>query len=430
MAGTRGLAKFGGNQLKPQLMRDYHFDAANKLNEDKVNIQWLNHREVLEATKVDVFVQVNAQPVAGLNSIEITAQLNGKEVASDNQTEGVVTGVKIDLRQAGTEDFPFIDADGDRVYGKIRFENGKYFLDFFSEEAGAETAYTFASDAVNMDFRYILRSNLSVIPVDALIKGGAGFVEGATDANAYMNLNQIMKDLYVGGSLDNDGNANLAKPIVQQILDEIQAREDGDEEVLNILASTLESEGSSLVGVVADPNYTGANVQAVLASLASRLVELETNGGEEIENARTRDAATANGVFSERTGENAFTALEDRFEDIENVVDVQVTALAEKDVLLEDRVEKLETEDIQEVYEATGGETGYTLAQGVARPGTFFLAFNGQLQAPGLHYELITNAEGNITGVTFAPDTLTGGDAANNIPADWLMVWYKQAFTA
>jgi hypothetical protein len=370
MAGTRGLAQIRGEQIRSKALRDRHFDENFKLNENKVDIKWHDHREILEDTKIDVFVQVNDKAVAGLSSLNVTSVMGGRPVATPT-TEGVVTGARVDIRKTGTEDFPYIDSDGDRVYGKIRYESGtsEYFLDFFSIQGGAETPYTFASDAPNIDFRYILRTNLSVIPVDALINGGSSFVEGATDAKAYMNLEQLKKDLYGGsGTLDGDGNANLATPIVQQIANEITARQQADQEIRDDLASTLAGEGASLIGVVTDPNYTGVTVQAVLSDLAARLKQAEDN------------------------------------------------------------VTILQTEDDRYVFEATGGETQVLLPGGKkARPNTLFVTLNGSLLAPGVNYEEIVDGEGKIIGVNFAPDTLSGGDPGNNIPPDVVFMWYKLA---
>lgn len=316
MAGTRGLAQFKGKQLNSGILRDRHFDEMNKIDERFIAINFNAHREVLEDTKIDVFSQVNNKVVASLFEIDVTADIGGKTESTGVTVEGVVTGERVDLRQTGTEDFPLIDNDGDRVYGKLEFTStpDKYVLKFYSMQPDGlgdqvETPYTFPNDAPNMDFRYCLRTNLSVIPVDAIVRGGAGFVEGATDANAYMNLLQLMKDVYgVSGSLNNDGNSTLGKDILTQI-GELVARAD-----------------------------------------------------------------------------------------------------------------KLETNDEEEVYEAIGGETTYNLQNGVAKPKTVIIAFNGQVQAPGVNFEFITNQEGNITGIDIAPDTL---EVVNGIP-DVLYVRYKK----
>ncbi|MEC0276792.1 hypothetical protein [Peribacillus frigoritolerans] len=368
MAGTRGISRFRGEQLRSQILRDRHFDENSKINENKVDIKFHNHREILEDTKVDVFVQVNNQVVQGLSSLDVTVAMASRPVATV-AGEGIVTGVRLELRKQGTEDFPFIDNDGDRVYGKIRFDStaSKYFLDFFSEVGGVESVYTFASDAAAVDYRYVLRTNLSVIPVDALIQGGSGFVANATDAEAYMNLKQIMKDLYVNGTLDNDGNANLAKPLVAQISDEATARSNADTAILEDLASVLAGEGASLVGVVSDVNHSGMTVQAAITDLASRVKAAE------------------------------------------------------------DKVEVLQNESERFVVEAVGGETQILLPGGKkALPKTLFLSLNGSIQAPGINYAELVDGDGNVTGVSFAPETLKGADAVTGNEADVVFIWYKE----
>lgn len=408
MAGTRGIARFRGEQLNNKLMRDNHFDVNNKINENKVDIQWRSHREILEDTKIDVFVQKNGVNVStGTNSIEITSDILNPVVAIDADTEGTVVNTVIELRKNGTQDFPFIDEDGDRVYGKVREDAGKFYLDFYSEVAGAEAPYTF-TEAVVLDYKYITRTNLSVIPVDAIVSGGGGLVADAVDAKAYMNLIQLMKDLYgASGHLDNDGNANLAKPVTQMIIDEGIARADGDNAIRNDLVSTASAKGASLVGVVTDPNYTGVTVQDILTNLAERLVDVE----DLTSSISDRDTDSANGYF--KAGD--FGTAEGRIVDLEMVADTTFKNH-------EDRLVKLETEDEEEVFEAAGGETEYNLAKGVAKPKTITLFINGQAQAPGINYENKVDGSGNITGFRFAPDTLK---VAEGIP-DVLYVKYKK----
>jgi hypothetical protein len=346
MAGTRGIARFRGEQFNDKVMRDQHFDEANKISEKYIAIDYSAHRDILEDTKIDVFVQVNNKTVAGLNQLVVSEDVGAREVSTSGTTEGMVLSEKVSLRLAGT-DSPIGDADSDVVYGRLEENSGAYTLKFFSIVNGEEKPYTFAAGASNIDYRFVVRTNLSVIPVDAVIKGGAGFVEGATDVKAYMNLIQIMKDLYGGsGTLDNDGNANLATSIVQQLTNEVTARTNADTAIRNDLAATSAGKGASAVGVITDPHYTGITVQAVLLNLASRLSEAEQELGH------------------------------------------------------------VEAEDTREIYEAVGGETSYTLTKGTARQNTLFVYINGQLQAPEIHYENIMDSNGNYTGINFAPDTL------------------------
>lgn len=410
MAGTRGIAKFETYQLRNGLMRDGHFDVNHKINEDKIDIQWAEHREILEATKIDVFVQKNGVNVgAGTNTVEITADILNKNIAADG-VEGIVLDVPVVLRKNGSVDFPFIDADGDKVYGKVRHEStgDKFFLDFYSLEGQpeVETAYTFA-DAVVVDYKYVTRTNLSVIPANAIVNAGSAFVEGATDAEAYMNLNQLMKDLYgASGSLDNDGSANLGKSVLEQITDEVTARTSAVQAVRNDLTSTDAGKGATIVGVITDPNYSGANIQAVLSNLASRLTGVENGGGAEVEATHTRDTASANGYFAQKT----VADLEARIVDVETVVDTELKAHADDIADHETRVAKLENQDDRYAVIATAGQTQVILPGGKkAKLNSLFFSLNGALQAPAINYaELLDGTSSAVIGIELAPDALEG----------------------
>lgn len=362
MAGTRGIARFRGEQFNSKIMRNQHFDEANKISESYIDIDFAAHREILENTKIDVFVQVNDKEVSGLDQLDVTADVGARPVAAAIDTEGVVLTEKVQIRLTGT-DSPIGDSDSDVVYGRLEENAGAYLLKFYSLEDGVEQPYTFPADAKGIDYRFVIRTSLSVIPVDAIINGGAGFVEGATDAKAYMNLIQLMKDLYgAAGTLDNDGNANLGVSVLQQIANEAQNRAGADTAIRNDFASTAIGKGAELVGVIADPAYAGLTVQAVLLELAARLESAESS------------------------------------------------------------LNILENESTREVYEAIGGETGYTLTKGAARQNTMYVYINGQLQTPAIHYENIQDSNGNYTGINFAPDTL---QVTQGIP-DVLDISYKK----
>lgn len=354
MAGTRGLPRFRGEQLNDGILRNSHFDEANKINERYLEIDFHNHRESLEDTKIDVWSQINGKVVTGLSSLVLT-ELQDLPVADVN-VEGVVTSTDVEVRISGTEDTAEKDSDADRVYGKLTELGGVYTVTFYSKVNNVETAYTFGSTPVSVDLRYARRTNLAVIPVDSLLNGGAGFVEGATDARAYMNILQLAKDLYgVTYSLDNDGNPNLPKDIVTQINELSTSLETAVQNLRDDLAAET---GSTLVGVSSDAHYTGATVQAVLSELA-RLIFI------------------------------------------------------------------IQTEEQEEVYEAVGGETGYTFVNGVAKPGTVMVFINGQLQAPTINFVYTKDVSDNITGIDFTPDTLR---IVNGIP-DVLFVKYKKLIT-
>lgn len=377
MAGTRGIARFRGEQLNNKLMRNSHFDDANKISETYLDIDFANHREILENTKIDVFVQVNNKDVAGLSQLDVSVDVGARPVATSTSVEGVVVTEKVQLRATGT-DSPIGDEDSDVVYGRLEEAAGIYTLQFYSIVNGAEQPYTFDAGAGAVDYRFVVRTNLSVIPVGAIVKGGAGFVEGATDAKAYMNLIQLMKDVYgASGSLDNDGNANLSLSIQGQITKEIQDRTDTDKAIRDDFAATT---GAGLIGVITDPNYTGLTVQAVLAELAGEITQANSDN------------------------------------------DIRMDVIQQKNDEQDERLTKLETEDEEEVYEATGGETQFMLTKGRAKPTTVRLAINGQLQTPGINFDYVLNAQSEITGFDFAPETLKIVEGV----ADVLFIQYKK----
>ncbi|PWW43816.1 MULTISPECIES: hypothetical protein [Paenibacillus] len=377
MAGTRGLARFRGEQFNNNILRNNHFDASNKINESYISIDFKSHREILEDTKIDVFVQVNDVDVEGVSEIDISRDVGARPVATALNVEGVVLTEKVQVRLTGT-DSPIGDADSDVVYGRLEENTGVYTLKFYSLVGGTEQPFTFDANAVNVDYRFAVRTNLSIVPVDAIIKGGSGFVEGATDAKAYMNLIQLMKDVYGGsGTLDNDGNANLATSIQGQITKEIQDRKGADDKTINDLKSTA---GAGMVGVASDPNYTGLTVQTVLTNLAAKISQANSTNG-------------------------------DRMDGIE-----------QKNTEQDSRLTKLETQDEEEVFEAVGGETQYLLTKGQAKDKTMRLAINGQVQTPGINFEYIKNASSEITGFNFAPDTLK---IVDGVP-DVVFVQYKK----
>lgn len=356
MALNRGIARFRGEQLNDKIMRNRHFDEGNKINERFLDIDFNAHRESLQDTKIDVWSQINNLIVDGVSS-KVIDELQGLAVAQPN-TEGVVLEQKVEVRLHGTEDTAQKDEDADRVYGRLVESNGIFTLFFYSMEHGTEQPYTFDDADSYVDIRYALRTNLAVIPVDSLLNGGSGFVEGATDARAYMNILQLAKDLYGSSfSLDNDGNPNLPKDIVTQLAELNDALSDALQEFKDDLAS---DGGAELVGVADDAHYKSTTVQAVLSELARYIYILQV-------------------------------------------------------------------EDQEEIYEAVGGETGYTFTEGSARLGSVMVFINGQLQTPTINftYTIDDNDSNLVTGIDFTPDTLKVVEGTPDV----LYVRYKKVIT-
>jgi hypothetical protein len=402
MAGTRGIARIRGGQLQDQLLRDNHFDAENKINENKINIDWLSHTEILDARKIDVQVQKNNVAVAGLSSIELT-DIEGIAVASTTSTEGIVVGVSSKIRKNGTEDTPVFDAQGDTVYGKVREDDGTYYLDFYSTNGGTEYAYTFGETASNIDLVYYRRTNLASLPVDVLRNLGAGFVEGATDAKAYFNILQLAKDL--GVTTNDTGEKSLTKTILEQIADEIQARTDADQDIRDDLSATT---GAGLVGVVTDANYVGLTVQAVLSELASSVKDLK----DKVDSSLTRASDSANGYFEDEV----FTDVAGRFANVESVVDAELKSI-------DTRINNINSAQKVESYEpATDNVNTYNLVNGLGIAESVQVFINGAFQAPGYNFVLILNGDGKVTGLDFTGDPLRNLGAGK---VDLLTVYYR-----
>jgi len=326
----------------------------------------LDYAEIFSHKKVVDFVQVNGTAVAsGVTKIDVTGSGTGQipnstpSVGSDSTSEGVITSGeknRVPLRLAGSQD-PLVAewevssvTHRSDVYGRMTYDAGssKYELKFYYlDESGDETAYT-TTDAVDIDWQYAKRFNLD--SVSEMFAANEKFVDGVADTSAHLNILQLAKDVYGPSyTLDRDGNANLARNLVDEILvqtrgvinttvrasaiiDEvitargayasIESRfiaiENSVTDLTNDLASTANgSGGATLVGVSADAGLDGSTVEAVLVSIDSRLDTLENNGGAEVTATHERDAASTNGLFAVDT----FVSLEERLVDIENTTD-------------------------------------------------------------------------------------------------------------
>ncbi|MBW4666476.1 MAG: hypothetical protein KME60_03270 [Cyanomargarita calcarea GSE-NOS-MK-12-04C] len=87
--------------------------------------------------------------------------------AATNTTIGVVTtGTTVALFLASSEK-PALDNAGNKVYGRLTESSGVYTLNYFSNVAGVETAYTFASTTI--DFVIPYRFDFARLPSDFAI---------------------------------------------------------------------------------------------------------------------------------------------------------------------------------------------------------------------------------------------------------------------
>jgi hypothetical protein len=400
---TRGLRTIRAAQIAPTELRDSNFDSANPIDENKVAIQWANHTEILQNKKIDVFVQVNNKSIAGVSALDVSTDVGVRPVSTDGNTEGVVLPDKVIIRKNGTPDTPVADAQGNPVYGKLTESSGSYTLSFYSMVGSTETEYTGgAGEAI--DFKFAVRTNLFNIPVDALINSGSGFVEGATDAKAYNNILQLVKDVYGNsGHADNDGNANLTdEGYGASLYDRIQ-------NFIAALAATTNNNGAHLIGVVPNAQYTGATVQDVLNNLAARIAANTA----EITTARDR-SASANGYFTADT----FSSVDARLEDSEDKTDAALKSLSDRAAALESQ----EPDEVVVEADGSGTQTSFALPS-PAKVKSVRVYHNGIMQAPELNYDRILNGAGNCTSVTI-PTAL--GIAKHGIP-DSLYITYDKA---
>jgi hypothetical protein len=383
------ISRIRGEQIKQQVIKDQHIASDAAIQESKLAIDWAAHyQQALVTKKVVDYVQVNGTDVGGFGQIDISAVIPNTvpHVNSDPLSgEGVIVDApknKAIIRDAVTGD-PVLDENQREVYGRVEFDDAgnNFVLKFFTFDptanggAGAEVPFTMPAGQ-KIDWQYAKRFNLDT--VDEMFAANEKFVEGAADATAHLNIDQLAKDLYGASfSLDRDGNPNLTVSVVDQIANEVAARQAGDQAIRDDLASNLAGKGANLIGVEdaagkfiastvegvlaelqqnienealarsnadtairndlsstavgnggakrigvsSDAGLTGSTVEDVLKDLNTRLTNQESGGGAEVTETHDREAASANGYFAQKTGAQAFASLEERLLDIETVVD-------------------------------------------------------------------------------------------------------------
>lgn len=268
------LAQFKGGQLRPKLMRNEHFDENHKIDEKYLNIDYASHKEALEERKIDVWVQVNDLQMVDLDKV-VLGDLGGVQPVGPGSEEGIVTDKVVEIKRTNKVDEPLNDAQGRKVFGQLEFATGAYTLKMKAYDASGNLVDTSIAEtaAPEIDFRYVRKMNLASVPDDVIINGGSGFVQGATDVTAYLNLRQLSLDVYGDADqLTGTGEASLAKDILTQIAEVAPA----------VFTELATSGGAGKVGVTADPNYTGLTVQAVLTELAARVAADAVSTKEEV----------------------------------------------------------------------------------------------------------------------------------------------------
>lgn len=111
----------------------------------------------------------NLTAVSG-SSVDVSAQLVGKEVSTDQETKGVVVDpaynqVTIRDNASSTEGEVFKDGDGDIVFARLTFLADVWTLSFYTRNVGGEAAYSFVSPVAIQWYYQELFNPLTDAPV-------------------------------------------------------------------------------------------------------------------------------------------------------------------------------------------------------------------------------------------------------------------------
>lgn len=471
------FVKIRGEQVQDGALLNRHIAANAAIHESKLDIDWAAHgTEILEAKKVVDWVQVNDLLVAG-TEVDLTTVLPPETPISDGTTKGVIVadetgGVTNRVIIRGMDGNPILDENEDEVYGRLVFvpaegeAPAKFVLKFFS---GDEVPFEMPADTL-IDFQYMERFSLAT--VSELFAANEKFVDGVADVTSTLNIKQLAQDLYGAEySLDRDGDANLEKPLVEQIADEVAratAEEDrieakldqeiadraaADAAILSDLASTEAGKGAALIGVEdAAGHFMATTVEGALAELHDLATgAIGNNDALKVDLADTTDPAkganlvgvydadnkleaeTVNGALLEladkvaaekERAENAEAALDGRVDALETEVTAARGAVESLDarldvVLNEDGTLKVGSQihtHHRYVEQVEDEKTVITLPTDKPRPVLDCEAtevyVNGILQAPGIHYTEVADEEDPsvVAKIDFAPEVLVGTD--------------------
>lgn len=102
-------------------------------------------------------------------STDVSAAFSGKTSGGGVSTVGVLTDVsnnRIVIVNATTET-AIEDAEGQRVYGRLTYSTGVWTLSYYTNEAGAETAFTMTVQTIRIYFREVFTlATFPTIPAD------------------------------------------------------------------------------------------------------------------------------------------------------------------------------------------------------------------------------------------------------------------------
>ncbi|MNM49710.1 hypothetical protein D3C81_607200 [compost metagenome] len=362
-----------GIKITQGALMNEHIAAGASIDESKLNIDWESKGvDILSSKKVVDYIQVSGTVVDGLSSVNVTAlNIFGGSTPSfatsdpDLAVEGIIIDApknKVALRDSVTGD-PVLDSHGHEVYGRMTYDdqNTSYVLKFYTEEDGSgfstpvegmvEVEFTMPVNQA-IDWQYAQRFNLQT--VNEMFAANEKFVEGAADATAHLNIEQLAKDVYGGNfTLGRDGNARLVKSLSEQLSDEISraqiaeanlqtaieneatSRVEADTLIRNDLASQLPGKGASVIGIQDNANnFTATSVEGALKELSDRTASLENgtgNSNEEIINARTSTITGDHANVSER-----LEASEARYEAVKTEVEAARNGKVDLNVRLGD----------------------------------------------------------------------------------------------
>lgn len=227
-----------GKQIIQEAIVNEHISPDAAIHEDKLDINWNAHTEVLVDRKVVDYVEANKLKVKG-TQINLQSQINEidgvKTATSDNSVEGIIVEGdknKAPMRNSFTGE-PLVATIDDvdyEVIARVEYyvdeededDTGSYFLRFYtaSGEDGDEVPYSLGSDEITVDILYARRWNLK--DVDEMFAANEKFVHGAADVTAYLNIQQLAKDIYGDDwKVNRDGEAHLEESLIDQIKAEV-----------------------------------------------------------------------------------------------------------------------------------------------------------------------------------------------------------------
>lgn len=375
------LNQLNGKQIRNGVIANAHIATGAAIAESKLDIGWsARYQAALESKKVLDYVQLNDLAVSeGAASLVIPTGVGAGKISlayAATENDNGVTNTKMVIVRNHTTGTP-IYVSGAEVWAELSYTaevldpqaDAFYTITYKTGSFGSGTPVNLPDETPNLtaiDIQYPARFNLHSVPEDFAMN--EKFVDGMADVTEIQNLKQLAKDLYgASWSLDNDGTANLATSLADEIttlkadvstsgsvlymidtnvfdvLDDTTATsgasmigiydngnyftattvEGALQEIMSDLAATTETSGAALIGVyddVLDPIFTATTVQGILVELEGRIGTLETTGNQEIIDTHSRESDTPHNYFAATAG-SPYTSLEDRLIAIETVTD-------------------------------------------------------------------------------------------------------------